>query len=130
MVAYQATKLAPITGPRNQFDAANQSVRPALQPVTLDVEHASDAKRAEAGAMFNGWPATHADILAGLTFERTISRAVTDYLNSENALIAIIIGASGVGKTTAARQVLQRLRQDGTLVGSTRTTCLYSPTNG
>jgi hypothetical protein len=115
MVAYQATKLAPITGPRNQFDAANQSVRPALQPVTLDVEHASDAKRAEAGAMFNGWPATHADILAGLTFERTISRAVTDYLNSENALIAIIIGASGVGKTTAARQVLQRLRQDGTL---------------
>jgi hypothetical protein len=86
---------------------------PALQPVTTDVEHASDPKRADASAMFNGWPATHADILAGLTFERTIAGTVTDYLNSDNALIAIVIGASGVGKTTAARQVLQRMRQEG-----------------
>lgn len=88
---------------------------PALQPVTVDVEHASDSRRADPSAMFNGWPATHADILAGLTFERTISSGITNYLNGENALIAIIIGASGVGKTTAARQVLQRLRQDNTL---------------
>lgn len=88
---------------------------PALQPVTIDVAHASDAKRADAGAMFNGWPATHADILGGLTFERTVAGAVTDYLNSENALVSIILGASGVGKTTAARQILQRLRQGGTL---------------
>ncbi|WFU53617.1 SIR2 family protein [Bradyrhizobium pachyrhizi] len=88
---------------------------PALQPVTIDVAHASDAKRADASAMFNGWPATHADILGGLTFERTVAGTVMDHLNSENALVAIILGASGVGKTTAARQVLQRLRQAGTL---------------
>jgi hypothetical protein len=85
---------------------------PALQPVTVDVEHSSDPKRADASAMFNGWPATHADILAGLTFDRTIAADVAKYLQEDKSLVALILGASGVCKTTAARQILQYLRRD------------------
>lgn len=46
-----------------KIDANNPlDQNPALRPVTLDVEHASDAKRADASAMFNGWPATDAEL--------------------------------------------------------------------
>jgi hypothetical protein len=88
---------------------------PALVAVTHDVEHSSDAKRADASAMFNGWPATHPDVLAGLTFDRTISPQIIEFFKEDNSLAAIILGASGVGKTTAARQVLQLARRDGVL---------------
>ena len=62
--------------------------------------------------MFNGWPATHADILAGFTFDRSVATEIIDYLKEDNSLVAILLGASGVGKTTAARQVLQHLRRE------------------
>jgi len=48
--------------------------------------------------MFNGWPATHADILAGLTFDRSIAADVVKYFKEDNSLVAMILGASGVGK--------------------------------
>ena len=83
---------------------------PALRPPTIDVAHASDPKRSNVGGMFNGRPATHADILAGHTFDRTVCKDIIEQLTTENALIATLLGASGVGKTTAARQVLQKLR--------------------
>ncbi len=96
--------------PRTASDPLD--AHPALRPVTIDVDHASDPKRADASAMFNGWPATHADILAGLTFDRTVSTEIVNYLKEDKALVAILLGASGVGKTTAARQVLQHLRRE------------------
>jgi hypothetical protein len=85
---------------------------PALRPVTLDVLHASDPKKSDVGAMFNGRPATHADVLAGLTFERSVCADIIAQLKTEEALVATLLGASGVGKTTAARQALQKLRGD------------------
>jgi hypothetical protein len=88
---------------------------PALRPTTLDVTHASDPKRSEVGIMFNGRPATHADILAGLTFDRTVCTGVIKQLTTEDALVATLLGASGVGKTTAARQVLQKVREANVL---------------
>jgi hypothetical protein len=83
---------------------------PALRPATIDVTHASDPKRSDVGSMFNGRAATHSDILAGLTFDRTITDEIVQQLTTEDALSATLLGASGVGKTTAARQVLQKLR--------------------
>jgi hypothetical protein len=83
---------------------------PALRPVTIDVGHASDPKRCDVRSMFNGRPATHADVLAGLTFDRSIGTEIHAQLTEDAALVAILLGASGVGKTTAARQVLQKLR--------------------
>lgn len=87
--------------------------RPVLRPATIDVAHASDPRRCDVGAMFNGRPATHADILAGLTFERALCIQIAQTLVDQTKLVAILLGASGVGKTTAARQVLQKLRQQG-----------------
>jgi len=87
---------------------------PALHPVTIDVAHQSEIK-ADFGAMFNGWPANHADIVAGFTFERTVAEDVSQWLESEEALCGIVLGASGLGKTTATRQALQSLRRRGFL---------------
>lgn len=87
---------------------------PALQPVTLDVTHAVESGHPDVSAMFNGWPASHADIAAGLTFSRSTAEAVTSYLQSgDEAKIAVVLGASGVGKTTAVRQSLQQLKAAG-----------------
>ncbi|MCK1677749.1 SIR2 family protein [Bradyrhizobium sp. 150] len=84
----------------------------ALRPASIDVAHASDPKRSDVGSMFNGRPASHADVLAGLTFERTVSAEIWTQLASGASLSATLLGASGVGKTTAARQVLQKLRSE------------------
>jgi hypothetical protein len=84
---------------------------PVLRPATIDVAHASDPRRCDVGSMFNGRPGTHSDILAGLTFDRTVCIDIVKQLTKEDALVATLLGASGVGKTTAARQVLQKLRE-------------------
>jgi len=83
---------------------------PALGPITVDVAHAVTGE-ANAVSMFNGWPASYSDIHAGLTFKRTISGEVVRYLNEGDSVCAIILGASGLGKTTAARQTLLQLQQ-------------------
>ncbi|WP_448950975.1 SIR2 family protein [Labrys neptuniae] len=86
---------------------------PGLSPVTIDVRHELDCGRSDVSAMFNGWPADYADVAANLTFQRTLTSEIDEYLNEEAALTAVVVGASGVGKTTAARQIMLRLlRQD------------------
>lgn len=82
---------------------------PHLSPVTVEVRHALDCGRGNVSAMFNGWPADYADVAANLTFQRTLTSEIDDYLNGDATLTAVIVGASGVGKTTAARQVMLRL---------------------
>lgn len=95
--------------PEDTDDALASS--PALRPVTVDVSHAIEAGPADVSAMFNGWPATHADVAAGLTFSRAIADGMVHFLrSSEDARFAVVLGASGVGKTTASRQALQQLR--------------------
>jgi hypothetical protein len=88
---------------------------PALRPVTIDVAHASDPGRCDVRSMFNGRPATHADILAGLTFDRSVGADIVAQLNAEDTQAAVLLGTSGVGKTTTARQVLQKIRSQDVL---------------
>ncbi|MER9668220.1 SIR2 family protein [Mesorhizobium sp. M0203] len=83
-----------------------------LAPVTTDVQHAS-ALPTDISAMFNGRPASYSDIEAGFTFQRKVATEITDYFGQDHSLCALLLGASGVGKTTAARQVLERLRSSG-----------------
>jgi hypothetical protein len=90
--------------------------RAALRPITFDVAHASDVRLSDPGAMFNGRPATHADILAGLTFERTVTDDIVAHLQTDGVMAATLLGASGVGKTTASRQVLQKLRREKNVI--------------
>lgn len=83
-----------------------------LRPVTIDVNHQL-LGTPDAGSMFNGWPASYIDIDTGLTFERDIVEAAISSLNSGEKIFCVIIGASGVGKTTSARQVSLNLRSKG-----------------
>ena len=85
---------------------------PALGPTTIDVDHAITGE-ANAYGMFNGWPASYGDIQAGLTFKRTIVSELADYLDNSSSVCAVVLGASGLGKTTAARQLLLNLHSKG-----------------
>jgi replication-associated recombination protein RarA len=65
--------------------------------------------------MFNGWPASYADIVAGLTFARDVGDQVKAQLVAGDRFISILLGPSGVGKTTAIRQAIAKLVQSGFL---------------
>lgn len=89
--------------------------QPALRPASTDVTHAVRNMRANVAGMFNGWPATYGDIQAGLTFRRNLCDALAQQLSATERPIAIVLGPSGVGKTTAARQALTELVRRGFL---------------
>jgi NAD-dependent SIR2 family protein deacetylase len=91
----------------NPLDAA-----PALIPSTIDVIHSLSTDNANVSVMFSGRPATYSDISTGLTFERDIVTVARDLIVTGEKLSILLLGASGVGKSTAARQVLLRLRSD------------------
>lgn len=101
---------------------------PGLHPTTIDVSHATTGA-ADVSGMFNGWPATYADIEAGLTFERKVTSDVVEYLRSDDGVCATILGASGVGKTTAARQSLVRLQKQGFFCWEHKGDFSFSPEN-
>ena len=81
-------------------------VAPILRPVTIDVAHDIHTKEKDAGAMFQGWPASYADVKANLTFERSVWRRIEKELDAQDCLCTVIMGASGTGKSTLARQVI------------------------
>jgi hypothetical protein len=59
--------------------------------------------------MFNGGPATFADIEANATFERTPFAQTCDQLINQFTPVVAVIGAAGVGKTTFGRQILKAM---------------------
>ncbi|WP_291382963.1 MULTISPECIES: SIR2 family protein [Achromobacter] len=84
----------------------------SLRPLTLDVGDEVDTGHPNASGIFNGWPARYPDIAGGLTFDRSCVDDVVKFID-EGGGIACLLGASGVGKTTAARQVMLRLKGRG-----------------
>ncbi|RUV57035.1 MAG: hypothetical protein E5X23_02200 [Mesorhizobium sp.] len=84
-----------------------------LSTITIDVQHSIGAFPPNAVAMFNGWPATYADIASDLTFTRTAANTIAATLAAGTKQFVAMIGASGVGKTTAARQVAVQLERQG-----------------
>ncbi len=87
-------------------------VVPTLRPITVDVEHAASLKP-DISAMFNGWPASYADIAAGYTFARKVSDDIANHFDADGTLCVTLLGASGVGKSTAARQAVELMRKKG-----------------
>lgn len=79
----------------------------------VEVSEVSNGASADVSSMFNGWPASHAEIEAGLTFERDVSREIAAHFEEPGILSGVVLGAAGVGKSTAARQALQHLRRAG-----------------
>ncbi|MBV9549798.1 MAG: SIR2 family protein, partial [Alphaproteobacteria bacterium] len=70
--------------------------------------------------MFNGGPATYADISFDATFERSQQIEVVEALVSSLQSVTIL-GAAGVGKTTFARQIAVQLSKIGHLVWEHKT---------
>ncbi|POQ03658.1 SIR2 family NAD-dependent protein deacylase [Pseudomonas syringae] len=89
---------------------------PVLRPVTKDVAHEIRSTSKDASAMFNGWPASYADIAANLTFRRSLSSSVSKELELADRLAVVLLGASGTGKSTLAKQVLYTKSQTATYV--------------
>ncbi|ASJ72100.1 SIR2 family protein [Granulosicoccus antarcticus] len=83
---------------------------PRLRVSTVVVEHELAQNKQSLPSMFAGWPANYSDIEAGHTFERdAISELANELIEKK---CAVIVGASGTGKTTAARQVLYKLEKE------------------
>lgn len=86
---------------------------PQLRPTTIDTEHDELTGAANIGRMINGWPASYADIAAGYAFSRNVADQLAEQLRDGERPIAILLGPSGVGKTTAARQAIRMVRRAG-----------------
>ena len=86
---------------------------PTLEATVLDIKHQVETGTADVSRMFNGWPANYADIAKGLTFERTLSKTIAAYITSGDGICITLVGASGVGKTTAVRQAIVSLSKTG-----------------
>lgn len=86
----------------------------ALYPVTTVVSDAI-TKPTTVERMYEGWPASWSDVDAGLTFQRDVAVAAAAKIAAFEQVFAVILGASGTGKTTAARRVVLELAQAGYL---------------
>lgn len=90
-------------------DSETALVPAELLSVTTDVVHAVRLD-ANPRSMFNGAPATYADLASGFAFNRDAFDRVRRTLAERP--IAVILGAGGVGKTTLARQIVLKLGQE------------------
>ena len=79
-----------------------------LPSVTVDVHHSLGLAPCVSD-MFNGWPASYSDIAAGSTFLRSVVGKAERQLAEGEKFGAVLLGAGGVGKTTAARQLMHDL---------------------
>lgn len=104
--APKALPAFPDTG--NLLDVFN-----TLRPFTIDIQDEMGPELSNASSIFNGWPASYSDIASGLTFDRTCASELVKLLDNDGKQYVCLLGASGVGKTTAARQTMFRLRGKG-----------------
>lgn len=87
-------------------------VAPILQPSTLTVSTQLDNESGNLSRMYNGRPASYGDIANEWTFSRDIvSEIEANIFSPHGKRFHIILGAAGVGKTTAARSLLRFLCQ-------------------
>ncbi|MGH1407500.1 MAG: SIR2 family protein [Rhodomicrobiaceae bacterium] len=82
---------------------------PELRPITFEISDEKHNLEPNLHKMFNGSPASYADITAEWTFERDYSNQLEVQLVKNEKRIAYVLGSAGVGKTTACRQMLCKL---------------------
>ncbi|WP_114390686.1 SIR2 family protein [Notoacmeibacter marinus] len=92
----------------NQLELlANDSldVAPELRSSVRTVKEDAVSQTPSVSRMYNGRPSTYADIRAGLTFRRDCTTHLKELLSKGEQRAVVLVGVSGVGKTTLARQV-------------------------
>ena len=80
-----------------------------VHPSTLNVSSERAAGTGDLPRMFNGSPASYADIMRGWTFERTFAQTLESQLATDNERVSYVIGTAGSGKTTGIRKALSQL---------------------
>lgn len=86
-----------------------------LRSCTMDVAQEA-AKNPNVSRLFNGSPATYADIATGVTFGRSVETRLLAKATAEVNICMSILGVAGVGKTTLARRLAYQMCQQGMLV--------------
>ncbi|WP_424991342.1 SIR2 family protein [Fluviibacterium sp. S390] len=109
-LAKQSEEVVPVY--QTDDDPVSQS--PTLSSITVDVEHQASQISPDFGKMFAGGSPSYSDIKTGYTFPRTIKNKILENLQGD-LQYAVVLGASGVGKTTLARQVAYDLLGKGYL---------------
>ncbi|SMR82608.1 SIR2-like domain-containing protein [Aliiroseovarius halocynthiae] len=99
-LAKQSDQLVPVF--ETSDDPLLQSA--ILRSITTDIEHQANQVSPDFARMFGGSAPSYADIRAGFTFPRADKERVTDKLQNK-VQFSVILGASGVGKTSLARQI-------------------------
>lgn len=83
---------------------------PSLHPSTISVRTQLNNEVGNLARMFNGRAASLGDIKSGWTFERdVVANIETQIISDTGKPFVLMLGAAGVGKTTAARSVLHLL---------------------
>ena len=100
------------TPPEEMRTTDGEAFVPSLLPAelvgtTTDAHHAAGLGR-DPKRLFDGAPASYADVASGLTFRRSVHDRLISSISSDQP-IADILGAGGVGKTTLARQLVSDL---------------------
>lgn len=80
-----------------------------LHVEAIDIRHAMEGFPTNVHRMFNGSPASYSDVLAGLCFQRDATGKIQTAIEDVDTIAALILGASGVGKTTLARMAMVAL---------------------
>jgi len=92
--------------------STNDILTPDLVLTTQDVAHASQLLP-DPIRLFNGTPATYADISQGNTITRVAQTRLQEAQRGVRGFFLVVSGARGVGKTTLARSfMLDKSRQD------------------
>ncbi len=91
---------------------APDSLPPQLLTTTANVLHAG-ALTASPTRLFNGSPATYADIRQGFTIRRAVENRLEAAQTGTRGFFVVLSGAAGVGKTSLARALMLRRADEG-----------------
>lgn len=108
---YAITEATPEVSSEDVDDATDFTLPVRIIPTVVAVQHARTLAP-DVHRLFNGSPATYADIAAGLSIERSVEMALMESFLQPETVFLTILGVAGVGKTTLARRIALHLTDE------------------